>query len=122
MKPDQKPAPFWCRSPFPLGRTDPKYRAEGAGVPMGMPVAPPVVQGDRPRGDPKSGEWRGVKFCLKWTLHWLGPSSALSHPFLGEGCPTTIDYRKKLILTSLLEDLVKAQQKAGTGLELRTKT
>ena len=35
------------------------------------------------------------------------PSSALL-PFLGEGFPTTIDYRRKgtLILTSLLEDLV----------------
>ena len=35
------------------------------------------------------------------------PSSALSHPFLGEGSPTKIDYRKKgtRILTSLLEDL-----------------
>ena len=35
------------------------------------------------------------------------PSSALSHPFLGEGSPTKIDYRKQstLILTSLLEDL-----------------
>ena len=34
------------------------------------------------------------------------PSSALL-PFLGEGSPTIIDYRKKvtLILTSLLEDL-----------------
>ena len=31
------------------------------------------------------------------------------HPFLGEGSPTKIDYRKKgtLILTSLLEDLVE---------------
>ena len=31
----------------------------------------------------------------------------LSHPFLGEGSPSKIDYRKKgtLILTSLLEDL-----------------
>ena len=31
-----------------------------------------------------------------------------SYPFLGEGSPTKIDYRKKgtLILTSLLEDLV----------------
>ena len=32
------------------------------------------------------------------------PSSALSHPFLGEGSPTKIDYRKKkgtLILPSL---------------------
>ena len=30
------------------------------------------------------------------------------YPFLGEGSPTAIDYRKKgtLILTSLLEDLV----------------
>ena len=37
------------------------------------------------------------------------PSSALLCPFLGEGSPTKIDYRKKsgtLILTSLLEDLV----------------
>ena len=36
------------------------------------------------------------------------PSSALSHPFLGEGSPSKIDYRKKstLILTSLLEELV----------------
>ena len=35
------------------------------------------------------------------------PSSAL-YPFLGEGSPTKMDYRKKgtLILTSLLEDLV----------------
>ena len=35
------------------------------------------------------------------------PCSAHSHPLLGEGSPTKIDYRKKgtLILTSLLEDL-----------------
>ena len=38
------------------------------------------------------------------------PSSALL-PFVGEGSPTKIDYRKKgtLILTSLLEDLVVNQ-------------
>ena len=36
------------------------------------------------------------------------PSSALLSPFLGEGSPTDVDYRKKgtLILTSRLEDLV----------------
>ena len=41
------------------------------------------------------------------------------YPFLGEGSPTEIDYRKKgtLILTSLLEDLVKVgtHQKARLG-------
>ena len=47
---------------------------------------------------------------------WLlsrSPSSALSHPFLGEGSPARIDYRKKgtLILTSLLEDLVVKRTK-----------
>ena len=36
-------------------------------------------------------------------------SSALLSPFLGEGSPTKIDYRKRgtLILTSLLEDLAE---------------
>ena len=36
-------------------------------------------------------------------------SSALLSPFLGEGSPTKIDYRKKgtLVLTSLLEDLLE---------------
>ena len=38
----------------------------------------------------------------------LGPPVVPFYPFLGEGSPTKIDYRKKgtLILTSLLEDLV----------------
>ena len=38
----------------------------------------------------------------------LGPPVVPCYPFLGEGSPTKIDYRKKgtLILTSLLEDLV----------------
>ena len=42
------------------------------------------------------------------------PSSALLSPFLGEGSPTKIDYRKRgtLILTSLLEDL--EAQKSGS--------
>ena len=31
-------------------------------------------------------------------VSWLGPpSSALSHPFCGEGSPTRIDYRNKLV-------------------------
>ena len=41
-----------------------------------------------------------------------GPCSALLSPFLGEGSPTKIEYRKKsgtLILTSPLEDLVARQ-------------
>ena len=40
------------------------------------------------------------------------PSSSLL-PFFGEGSPTKIDYRKKgtLILTSLLEDLDKLNNK-----------
>ena len=42
------------------------------------------------------------------------PSSALSHPFFGEGFPTKIDYRRKntsrtLILTSLLVELELGQ-------------
>ena len=38
---------------------------------------------------------------------FLGPPVVPFHPFLGEGSPTKIDYRKStLILTSLLEDLV----------------
>ena len=39
--------------------------------------------------------------------HSLGPPVVPFYPFLGEGSPTKIDYRKKvtLILTSLLEDL-----------------
>ena len=39
----------------------------------------------------------------------LGPPVVPCYPFLGEGSPTKIDYRKKvgtLILTSLLEDLL----------------
>ena len=38
-----------------------------------------------------------------------GPPVVHLYPFLGEGSPTQIDYRKKgtLLLTSLLEDLVK---------------
>ena len=40
--------------------------------------------------------------------HILGPPVVPFYPFLGEGSPAKIDYRKKgtLILTSLLEDLV----------------
>ena len=49
------------------------------------------------------------KDVLNSPLHFStrSPSSALL-PFLGEGSPTKIDYRKKgtLILASLLEDLV----------------
>ena len=39
---------------------------------------------------------------------WLGPPVVPFYPFLGEGSPTKIDYRKTstLIPTSLLEDLV----------------
>ena len=39
---------------------------------------------------------------------FLGPPEVPFYPFLGEGSPTNIDYRKKgtLILTSLLEDPV----------------
>ena len=47
-----------------------------------------------------------------------------STPFLGEGSPTKIDYRKKgtLILSSLLEDLVNrfcGFQAEGAGAALR---
>ena len=44
------------------------------------------------------------------------PRSALLSPFLGEGSPTKIDYRKKgtLILTSLLEDLEKETKRKPT--------
>ena len=37
----------------------------------------------------------------------MGPPVSAFFTFLGEGCPTKIDYRKKgtLILASLLEDL-----------------
>ena len=43
-------------------------------------------------------------------IHSLGPPVVPFTPFLGEGSPTKIDYRKKgtLILNSLLEDLVKS--------------
>ena len=39
-------------------------------------------------------------------LYHLGPSVVPFYPFLGEGSPTEIDYRKQgtLILTSLLQD------------------
>ena len=41
------------------------------------------------------------------TSEWIGPPVMPFYPFLGEGSPTKIDYRKKgtLILTFLLEDL-----------------
>ena len=44
---------------------------------------------------------------LPWGCKSRSPSSALSHPFVGGGFPTKIDYRKKgtLFLTSLLVDL-----------------
>ena len=44
---------------------------------------------------------------LQGPQHWLGPPVVPFYPFLGEGSPTKIDYRKEgtLILTSLLEDL-----------------
>ena len=43
--------------------------------------------------------------------HQLGPPVVPFYPFLREGSPTKIDYRKKgtLMLTSLLEDLVKGK-------------
>ena len=43
----------------------------------------------------------------RWAGTTRSPGSALSHPFLGEGSPTKIDYRQKgtPILASLLEDL-----------------
>ena len=42
----------------------------------------------------------------------LGPPLLPFYPFVGEGSPTKIDYRKKgtLMLTSLLEDLVEGRQ------------
>ena len=45
----------------------------------------------------------------------------LSYSFLGEGSPTKIDYRKKgtLILTSLLEDLVKRQPSSSARVARR---
>ena len=45
-----------------------------------------------------------------WTAaQAMSPSTALEPTFFGEGSPTKIDYRKKgtLILTSLLEDLIR---------------
>ena len=46
--------------------------------------------------------------CLRYSLLTTSRSPVVPfYPFLGEGSPTKIDYRKKgaLILTSLLEDL-----------------
>ena len=45
---------------------------------------------------------------VNWKRETLGFPVVPFYPFLGEGSPTKIDYRKKsgtLILTSLLEDL-----------------
>ena len=56
-----------------------------------------------------------------YTIPLLGPPVAGQvvpfYPFLGEGFPTTIDYRKKgtLILASLLEDLGYVQFVKYTG-------
>ena len=55
---------------------------------------------------PKSVELPLGSSLLLSELKARSPSCALSPPFLGEGSPTKIDYRKKgLILTSPLEDL-----------------
>ena len=64
-----------------------------------------MTQAKRPKRD-----GRDTNSCL-------GPPVVPFCPFLGEGSPTEIDYRKKgaLILTSLLEDLVLIHAKAARG-------
>ena len=53
--------------------------------------------------------WDAKRIKLRTVKLALGPPVVPFYPFLGEGSPTKIDYRKKrvhtLILTSLLEDL-----------------
>ena len=58
------------------------------------------------RGVPENGGFR-LGFPLNQPP--LGPPVVAFYPFLGEGSPTKLDYRKRgtLILTSLLEDLAQ---------------
>ena len=62
---------------------------------------------------------RGTFRVSNWVCGFGAPSFCLGvpvAPFLGEGSPTKIDYRRKkngtLILTSLLEDLVVVEKEA----------
>ena len=46
-------------------------------------------------GDGVLGCW--IRQASKWLASWLlGPSGAILCPFLGEGSPTKVDYRKRL--------------------------
>ena len=70
---------------------------------LGSRVVVSSFQGGVLSGVPEMGDI--ARFCFVFPR---SPSTALLSPFLGEGSPTNIDYRKKgtLSLTSLLEDLV----------------
>ena len=65
------------------------------------------------RGPPPLSRVPSFVFWPHGTFQQLGPPVVPFYPFLGEGSPTKIDYRRKgtLILTSLLEDLGKAPPK-----------
>ena len=58
-----------------------------------------------PANKPRQTKRKASALAMLLTI--LGPPVVPFYLFLGEGCPTKIDYRKKftLILTSLLEDL-----------------